>query len=71
MLEKYPEYRIVCLDNLTYAGNLSNLEVVKNRLNFRFVKGCITNRKEIYRLFEEELPDVVVNFAAEDTWIDL
>ena len=65
MLEKYPDYRIVCLDNLTYAGNLSTLEPVMNHPNFRFVKEDITHRKAMYHLFEEECPDIVVNFAAE------
>ena len=65
MLNKYPDYRIVCLDCLTYAGNLSTLEPVMNNPNFRFVKESITDREAVYRLFEEEKPDIVVNFAAE------
>lgn len=63
--QKYPDCRIVCLDKLTYAGNLSTLESVMDKPNFRFAKVDICDRKEIYRLFEEEHPDVVVNFAAE------
>ena len=65
MLNKYPDYRIVCLDCLTYAGNLSTLEPVMDNPNFRFVKESITDREAVYRLFEEEKPDIVVNFAAE------
>ena len=65
MLETYPDYRIVCLDKLTYAGNLSTLEPVMNNPNFRFVKIDICDRNSIYKLFEEEKPDIVVNFAAE------
>ena len=65
MLKKYPEYRIICLDKLTYAGNLSTLEPVMNNPNFRFVKLDICDRKGVYALFEEEHPDIVVNFAAE------
>ncbi len=65
MLEVYPEYRIVCLDKLTYAGNLSTLEKVKDNKNFRFVKADICDRQAVYKLFEEENPDIVVNFAAE------
>ena len=65
MLNKYPDYRIVCLDCLTYAGNLSTLEPVMDNPNFRFVKESITDRDAVYRLFEEEKPDIVVNFAAE------
>ncbi len=65
MLKKYPDYRIICLDCLTYAGNLSTLAPVMDNKNFRFVKENITNREGVYRLFEEEKPDIVVNFAAE------
>ena len=65
MLNKYPDYRIVCLDKLTYAGNLSTLAPVMDNPNFRFVKEDICDRKAVYKLFEEEKPDMVVNFAAE------
>ena len=65
MLDKYPDYRIVCLDCLTYAGNLSTLAPVMDNPNFRFVKEDITDREAVYKLFEEEHPDIVVNFAAE------
>ena len=65
MLKKYPDYRIVCLDKLTYAGNLSTLEPVMNQPNFRFVRLDICDREGVYRLFEEEKPDMIVNFAAE------
>lgn len=65
MLDKYPDYRIICLDCLTYAGNLSTLAPVMNHRNFRFVKESITDREAVYRLFEKEHPDMVVNFAAE------
>ena len=65
MLDKHPEYRIVCLDRLTYAGNLSTLAPVMDKPNFRFVKADICDREAVYGLFEEEHPDVVVNFAAE------
>ena len=65
MLDKYPDYRIVCLDCLTYAGNLSTLAPVMDNPNFRFVKEDITDRESVYKLFEEEHPDIVVNFAAE------
>ena len=64
-LEKHPEDRIVCLDKLTYAGNLSTLKPVMDKPNFRFVKDDICDREAVYALFEEEHPDVVVNFAAE------
>ena len=65
MLETHPDYRIVCLDKLTYAGNLSTLKSVMDKPNFRFVKLDICDREGVYKLFEEERPDIVVNFAAE------
>ena len=61
----HPEDRVICLDKLTYAGNLSTLEPVLNDSRFRFVKEDICNREAVYDLFEQEHPDVVVNFAAE------
>ena len=65
MLNTYPDYRIICVDKLTYAGNLSTLEPVMDNTNFRFCKIDICDRDAIYGLFEEEHPDMVVNFAAE------
>ena len=65
MLRKYPDYRIVCLDKLTYAGNLSTLSSALDRPNFLFVRLDICDREGVFRLFEEERPDIVVNFAAE------
>lgn len=65
LLANHPEDRVVCLDKLTYAGNLSTLKSVMDKPNFRFVKLDICDRKGVYELFEEEKPDIVVNFAAE------
>ncbi len=65
MLKKHPEDEIICLDALTYAGNMETLEPVMNNPKFKFVKGDITNRKLVFELFETEKPDVIVNFAAE------
>ena len=65
MVNKYPTDQIVCLDLLTYAGNMETLEPVMDNPNFSFVKGDIADRKFIYELFETEKPDVVINFAAE------
>lgn len=65
MLDKHPDYRIVCIDKLTYAGNLSTLKDVMDNENFRFIKADICNRKRIFEIFDEEKPDIVVNFAAE------
>ena len=62
---KHPDYRIVCLDKLTYAGNISTLASVNGCSNFRFIKADICDRDAVYRVFEEEHPDIVVNFAAE------
>jgi len=64
-LVKHPEDRIVCLDKLTYAGNLETLEGVMENPQFRFVKADICDREAVFSLFEEENPDIVVNFAAE------
>lgn len=65
MLNKYSDYRIVCLDLLTYAGNLSTLQPVMNNPRFRFIKGDIANKELVANLFKEERFDCVVNFAAE------
>lgn len=65
MLGKYPDYRIVCIDCLTYAGNMSTLKDALQNKNFRFVKASITDREAVENVFEEEKPDIVVNFAAE------
>ena len=64
-LREHPEERVVCLDALTYAGNLENLTEALKDSRFRFVKGDIADRETVYALFEEEKPDIVVNFAAE------
>ncbi len=65
MLEKHPDYKLVCLDALTYAGNLETLEDAMKNENFKFVKGDITDREAVRKLFGEEKFDTVVNFAAE------
>ena len=65
MLKKHPEYRTICLDSLTYAGDTETLAPVMGCPNFRFCKVDITDRSEVFRIFGEEHPDVVVNFAAE------
>ena len=63
--EKYPQDRIICLDALTYAGNMKTLEKAAKHPGFRFVKGDIADRVCVQELFEQEKPDIVVNFAAE------
>lgn len=65
MTKKYPEDRFVCLDALTYAGNLETLQPISELQNFRFVHGDIRDRNLVYSLFEEEKFDYVINFAAE------
>lgn len=64
-LKQHPQERFVCIDALTYAGNIETLDKALNYENFRFVKADITDRKAVYQLFEEENFDIVVNFAAE------
>lgn len=65
MLNKYPDYRIICLDCLTYAGNVHTLNKAKENPNFRFAKVNICDKEAVKQLFTEEKPDIVVNFAAE------
>lgn len=64
-LKHHPEDRVVCLDKLTYAGNLATLAPVMDHPIFRFVRGDICDRTAVKRLFEEEQPQAVINFAAE------
>lgn len=65
MLNKYPDYEIVCLDALTYAGNLKSLSGAVANPKFKFVKGSISDKDFVDRLFKSESFDIVVNFAAE------
>lgn len=65
MLDKHPDYKLVCIDSLTYAGNLSTLEKAMKNERFVFEKADICDRTAIDEIFSEHRPDVVVNFAAE------
>lgn len=65
MRKKHPEFELVCLDKLTYAGNLETLASVMDAPNFKFLRGDIADRNAVYIIFETEKPDIVVNFAAE------
>ena len=65
MVNKYPNDQYVCIDALTYAGNMETLEPIMNKSNFKFVHENICNREEVYKLFEKEHFDYVINFAAE------
>lgn len=64
-VKEHPNYRIVNLDKLTYAGNIENLKGVDNKPNYHFVKGDIANRELVEYIFEQFKPEYVVNFAAE------
>ena len=64
-LKEHPEDRIICLDKLTYAGNLSTLKDAMKNPKFRFIKADIADREAVEKIFEEEKPDMIVNFAAE------
>ena len=63
MVNKYPMYKILVIDKLTYAGNMETLESVIDKI--AFYKADIADRKSVYDIFEKEKPDIVVNFAAE------
>lgn len=64
-LQNHPQDEFICLDALTYVGNLETLQTAMQHDNFKFVKGDIADRDFVYKLFETERPDIVVNFAAE------
>ena len=64
-VNKYPDYKIINLDKLTYAGNLSNLKDVENKPNYRFVKADICDFETIYKLMQDEHVDGVIHLAAE------
>lgn len=65
ILKKYPDYEVVNLDKLTYAGNLENLKEVEDNPQYKFVKGDIADKDIIIRIFEENHPDILINYAAE------
>jgi dTDP-glucose 4,6-dehydratase len=64
-VKNYPDYSIINLDKLTYAGNLANLKDIEHLPNYRFVKGDITDTEFINDLFATEQPDAVIHLAAE------
>jgi dTDP-glucose 4,6-dehydratase len=64
-VKNYPDYAIINLDKLTYAGNLANLRDIENEPNYRFIKGDIVDTGFISKLFEDEQPDAVIHLAAE------
>ena len=65
MLKKRPQDRIIRFDKLTYAGNMETMAEAMKNDQFKFVRGDIADRQAVYKLFETEKPDVIVNFAAE------
>lgn len=65
LMEERPEWKVVCVDALTYAANIHTLNVAMENPNFVFYKEDIRNREGIFSIFEKERPDIVVNFAAE------
>ena len=65
IMDKYKDYRIICIDKLTYAGNMSTLSGVMQSENFKFIKADICDAEKMDNVFGEEKPDIVVNFAAE------
>jgi dTDP-glucose 4,6-dehydratase len=65
MMKKYPDYRIINLDKLTYAGNLENLRDIENGSNYKFIKGDICDRNIVEQIFSNNKIDAIINFAAE------
>ena len=65
ILEKHPTYKIICLDALTYAGNMETLAAAMENPNFAFIKGDVSDRDAVFAIYEQHRPDAVVNFAAE------
>lgn len=65
VVNKYPNDEFVCLDALTYAGNYNNIKDLEDKENFKFVVGDITDKNFVFKLFDDEKFDMVINFAAE------
>ena len=65
ILSKYNDYQVINLDKLTYAANLDNLKDIEDNKNYKFIHGDIADQEFIFKLFENEKFDIVINFAAE------
>ena len=65
VLNEHPEYKVINLDALTYAGNLRNLENIKDNPNYKFIKGDICDNTLVEEIFADFEPSIVINFAAE------
>src|SRR5690554_4095480 len=64
-VNKYPDYKIINLDKLTYAGNLENLKDIEDKPNYIFIKEDICDKSLIKEIFTEKKPDVLIHLAAE------
>ncbi len=65
ILKKYPTYRVINLDKLTYAGNLNNLKDIEGNANYQFIKGDIADERTVKKVFRLNKIDAVINYAAE------
>ena len=65
LVEKYPNYKIINMDSLTYAGNLENLKDIKDKKNYTFIKCDICDFKKVNKVFEDYQIDSVIHLAAE------
>jgi len=65
IMNKYPDYWVINLDKMTYAGNPENLKDIEKDPHYKFVRGCITNEDLVNELVSSERPDVIIHFAAE------
>ena len=65
MMNKYPEYKIVNLDKMTYAGNPENLRDIEKDPHYKFLRGCVTDENLVNELVSGEKPDAIIHFAAE------
>ncbi|MBT3690588.1 NAD-dependent epimerase/dehydratase family protein, partial [bacterium] len=64
-LKKYPDYKVINLDKLTYAGNLNNLKDIEGNANYKFIKGDIADKRMVDKVMRNENIDVIINYAAE------
>ena len=64
-VNKYPEYKIICLDKLTYAGNLENLKDLEDKPNYKFVRMDICDFEGFLKLLQDEHVDGIIHLAAE------
>lgn len=61
----YPEYNVICLDKLTYASSIKNIDLLRDRPNFTFVKGDVTKKHQVFQIFDDYKVDTVIHLAAE------